>query len=247
LHLSQIAYCPQDALAGWACSDCSLPAAANVTVIVDEATDTQAYVAYLPARQRVVVGFRGTEGIVNWLTNLNFAKTAAYPRCDGCRVHEGFLEAFNNVRDRVTTAVQALLAQKSGASLYLTGHSLGGSLAALAAAHLAYSANLTVRGVYTFGEARVGNDAFVKFYNQGTHVSWRLTHYKDPVPHLPPKMLGFAHIATEVFYNEASSSFKVCDSTGEDPKCSDSVAWDSLLYVEDHHRYLGMTIDNPQC
>ena len=40
---------------------------------------------------------------------------------------------------------------------------------------------------------------------------------------------------------------QVCDATGEDPKCSDAVAWDSFLYVEDHHKYLGVIIDDPKC
>ncbi len=39
-------------------------------------------------------------------------------------------------------------------------------------------------------------------------------------PHLPTKSMGFYHAATEVWYDEASTSYKVC-SGGEDPSCSD--------------------------
>lgn len=246
LHFSQVAYCPAKALLEWSCSNCNLPAAKNVSVFSDESTDTQAYVSYLPSRGRVVVGFRGTNSLTNWIDNLKFAKTAAYARCDGCEVHDGFLNQWNNVADQVTGAVEALLTERPESSLYLTGHSSGGALSVLAAAHFS-SINLTVRGTYTFGEPRVGNDAFAKFYDQYKHASWRLTHYKDPVPHLPMMSLGFAHTAIEVFYNKDSTSYKVCDASGEDSECSDGVAWDSLLYVEDHHTYLGMPIDDPKC
>ena len=58
------------------------------------------------------------------------------------------------------------------------------------------------RGVYTYGQPRVGNKQFAHFYNTGKHVSWRVTHWHDSVPHLPLEWQGFWHTATEVFYNE---------------------------------------------
>ena len=44
-----------------------------------------------------------------------------------------------------------------------------------------------------------------------------------------------------------SSSYKVCDGTGEDRDCSDGVAWDALLYASDHCTYLAMPICTPVC
>ena len=46
----------------------------------------------------------------------------------------------------------------------------------------------------------------------------------------------------EVFFNNDSSSFKVCDDTGEDNSCSNSVAWDDVLFVSDHMVYMGHII-----
>ena len=48
-----------------------------------------------------------------------------------------------------------------------------------------------MKGVYTFGEPRVGNKAFHAYYNSGEHLSWRVTHHRDPVPHLPTEDMGF--------------------------------------------------------
>lgn len=51
--------------------------------------------------------------------------------------HSGFLEAYNEIRHELQDAVQsALLEAGPRARLYLTGHSLGGALATLAALDL---------------------------------------------------------------------------------------------------------------
>lgn len=72
-------------------------------------------------------------------------------------------------------------------------------------------------------------------------TSFRVTHEADPVPHLPLEAMGFAHPPTEIWYNEAQSSFRYCSTTnGEDPTCSDSllVDWD----VMDHLSYMDISI-----
>ena len=50
---------------------------------------------------------------------------------------------------------------------------------------------------------------------------WRVTHYKDIVPQVPPqKPLDYHHVATEMYENE-NGSVKTCNGSGEDPTCSD--------------------------
>jgi len=243
-HFSQISYCSADKIRTWACSACALRPISNLSVFTDDTTDAQAYVLYDPGHDRIIVAFRGSSTLTNWILNFDFGKTSAYPLCDGCSVHSGFLTTWESVQDGVTNAAKALVKAHPTAEVFLTGHSMGGSLAALAAAHFDFSQNITVHGVYTYGESRTGNEAFKNFYNSGTHVSWRLTHYKDPVPHLPPMMFNFHHISTEVFYNDESTSYKLCDGSGEDPTFSNDVAWDSLLYSSDHCEYLNIPICN---
>lgn len=46
-------------------------------------------------------------------------------------------------------------------------------------------------------------------------------------------MLGFHHIATEVW--EKDGKLKVCDKSGEDPTCSDSI-W--IPSIPDHANYM---------
>ena len=50
---------------------------------------------------------------------------------------------------------------------------------------------------YTYGQPRVGNALFATYFK--TILSeYRVVHYADIVPHLPPELFNFHHVATEV-------------------------------------------------
>ncbi|WP_433929417.1 lipase family protein [Sorangium cellulosum] len=80
--------------------------------------------------------------------------------------------------------------------LYITGHSLGGALAVLAAAAICRERSLAdVReklcGVYTFGQPMVGDEVFAGVFEPmfGSRL-FRHVYRRDVVPHLPPKTSG---------------------------------------------------------
>lgn len=77
------------------------------------------------------------------------------------------------------------------------------------------------QALYTFGQPRVGNGPFAAWFVDaiGDTPYFRVVHDRDPIPHFPPVMLGFAHSPVEVFYNEPESAYRICDATGEDPTC----------------------------
>jgi hypothetical protein len=54
-----------------------------------------------------------------------------------------------------------------------------------------------IAGVYTFGQPRVGNAAFVDTYSK-TVREFRVVHFQDIVAQLPLQEMGFKHPATEV-------------------------------------------------
>lgn len=64
---------------------------------------------------------------------------------------------------------------------------------------------------------------------------YRLTHHKDPVPHLPSEIDFYEHTMTEVFYNEKQTEYTICKSQ-EDKNCSDQYLFD--LNVSDHLNYI---------
>jgi len=243
-QFASAAYCSADSIAAWTCQECTTNFTAKV--FVDKKTSTQAYVGRYVAggTQTIIVAFRGSTDLANWITNLNFPLIREYPQCHGCKVHEGFYDAWLTVQKGVLAEVSRLYALQSPLTteVYVTGHSLGAALAVLSAAEIGAQGNSTlgipVTGVYTYGDPRVGNQDFQRYYNNGSKVSWRVTHWMDPVPHLPPKAFHFRHISTEVFYNENSSDYHICNGSGEDPACSDRYAMP--IRIPDHLDYFNL-------
>ncbi|AUX40457.1 uncharacterized protein SOCE26_018580 [Sorangium cellulosum] len=89
-------------------------------------------------------------------------------------------------------------------ALYITGHSLGGALAVLAAALIYSDEELKelrplLRGIYTFGQPMVGDRAFAKtFERQFGSKLFRHIYNRDVVPHMPPRSAGrFEHFGQE--------------------------------------------------
>ncbi|RNC44267.1 lipase, partial [Trypanosoma cruzi] len=146
--------------------------------------------------------------------------------------------------------LQKLVAGKGIEGILITGHSLGGAMATLAAANFMSQNSLFTSALkvllYTFGQPRVGNEAFVNWllasFCRGGHESYRVTHKRDVVPHVPPMFVGYLHLPNEVWYdNDGDTVHKNCNdvfgtprsalTTKEDPNCSGSVL---PIKVEDH-------------
>ena len=122
----------------------------------------------------------------------------------------------------------------------MTGHSLGAAIATHTVAHLMAN-RYKVTHFYNFGSPRVGDAKFTVWLNEqygGTsHFKARITHGRDPVPHLPLEDWGFLHVNTEVFYKgRVKDGHVICnDVTGEDKSCSDRYLTD--VDVFDHLSY----------
>ena len=127
----------------------------------------------------------------------------------------------------------------------ITGHSLGGALAALTAFDYTRSIRRDEEGeteeentgpvvyvrVYTYGEPRVGNEAFAKAYGETVGESWRVVNGGDVVSRVPMRNFGYEHEGTEVWME--GGEVKVCEG-GEDPSCSSSLSWIFDVNDTDH-------------
>jgi hypothetical protein len=102
-----------------------------------------------------VIAFRGTKSALDFVTDGEVWRTDIG---DG-EVHHGFWDAWMSVQLQVLER-----APWSPWPIYVTGHSLGGALAILAARNLV-RAGISVAGVYTFGCPRVGNARFARSYD----------------------------------------------------------------------------------
>jgi len=175
--------------------------------------NTQAYVA--KNENHIVVAFRGTEspatidGLKDWLlTNAANLLTVPEGRMGtdfaaagvGARFHQGFVNAISDIWDPVFKAVDSAR-KKSDRPLWITGHSLGGALAMLAA-WLFNRKFVPVHQIYTYGAPMIGNDEAAKAFNKafGNKI-FRYVDTIDPIPKLPAVSLDtndYAHCEKEV-------------------------------------------------
>ncbi len=118
----------------------------------------------------------------------------------GARFHSGFLDALNEIWGSLFPALESWQ-PSPGRRLWVTGHSLGGAIAQLAAWRLERNF-IQVHQVYTFGAPMVGNAAAsAAFQRQFPGRIFRFIDTRDLVPKLPAISLftnEYRHCDTEV-------------------------------------------------
>jgi triacylglycerol lipase len=71
---------------------------------------------------------------MNWIEDADIIKTDYnQPGCSNCQVHQGFKNSYTSVKDPVLAGVKALHSKYPGATVVVTGHSLGAAQAMFAA------------------------------------------------------------------------------------------------------------------
>lgn len=176
----------------------------KVGTISNDAYDIHGWILRDDRAQEIITVFRGTESVENYETDTNYtlADFATFPSCVGCQVHGGYYLAWAAVADDVQSLIQAQATQYPDYGIVITGHSLGASLAAMAAAQ--YSSLYSNLTIYTLGEPRTGNAAFATFIDNtfstaspDTTRFFRTTHADDGIPLAPPTDLGYVHHGLE--------------------------------------------------
>jgi hypothetical protein len=89
--------------------------------------------------------------------------------------------------------------------VYMTGHSMGGALAALGAYDLAVNFNMKVN-MYSFGGPRVGNPSFRHLYDKSVPTSYRVVMDGDIVPGVP-KFVRLPSISWHVCWSQTLTAF----------------------------------------
>lgn len=144
----------------------------------------------------VIVAFRGTEPINadDWLSNVNYHQRALAP-LPGL-LHGGFAKDMGEqdiVKPMLDAFAELIAGEKT--RLFVTGHSLGGALAVLAAALLHFRGGRRIAGVFTYGQPRLGDLAFSTAFDQALGgVTFRYVNDLDVVPHVPPERLPARHV-----------------------------------------------------
>lgn len=118
--------------------------------------------------------------------------------------------------------------------LLVTGHSLGGAIAQLAALDLASQGyNVTL---VTFGSPRVGDVQFADMLVKTVPRVYRVTHSRDPIVHVPYVFMGFLHAGPEIFYSDLKT-FSICNTAAETVGCGANTIM-PFPSVQEHLDYL---------
>lgn len=145
----------------------------------------------------VVVSFRGTDSTADWLSNIN-----VFPRnvsdFNGS-LHSGFLDAYAVAAQVVADAVD----RSDGKALWITGHSLGGALAVIAAlTHRDHK----IAGLMTFGQPRLLGRRPAKLMTERFGRDYlRFVNRNDIVSRVPP---GFRHAGLLHHFTGQSASLE---------------------------------------
>eukprot|EP00911_Craspedida_sp_UC1_P000804 UC1_evm1s616 len=204
VRLSQIAYDDINAVSDWSCYVCKKKegddaitgfrlARTNPT-FRDVRSDIQFYGGYLAQADANVIAFRGTPGLltVDWLTNLDvkldpldFLPHAVSAEI---QVHSGYQNIIKDakVSQALLALARELQASHPRASLVITGHSLGGALAGMAAMLIQAHLDIEPR-VVAFGTPRTGNEAWARLVRAKLPSATRVTSYADPVARMPTR------------------------------------------------------------
>lgn len=184
--------------------------------LTDEPTDT--HVIVVDGSDRIVVSFRGTTSGKNLKTDIRISQrpleqviptaeiaqpsqgiielmdSRAWKRS---RVHSGFSAAYSSVSTELIKNVRKLYEDKRR-PVFLTGHSLGGSLATLCSLDLHISLGLHSSEIFvsTFGAPRLGNRVFQQLYDETILSCWRIVVAPDMVAKLP--RFGYKHCGKKV-------------------------------------------------
>ena len=221
-----------------------------------------AYIAISHTSKRIVVSFRGTDLSKGYMQLFEeIVSILALPKVDfytGGQVQEYFRDNFIVFYPKLRPEMKKLAQAYPTYQVFVTGHSLGGALASLAAVSLVHD-NVVPAGnlvLFTYGCPRVGNQHFADSFDRIVATSWRVVHSRDIVAHLPTCVIscGFSpsfpfHFKTEVFYPEdnmnITSKYIIC-KTNEDNSCSDGAVakhpciTNIVLCIKHHIYYFNM-------
>ncbi|KAJ7473546.1 alpha/beta-hydrolase [Mycena latifolia] len=237
-QFARAAYCPSASITSWSCG---LPCDSlnGVTFLQsggDQGLIPFYFIAHDTVDQSLVVAHEGTDpdNILSILNDADFVlgdiDTTRIPQAagKGIKVHSGFQATFERTADGLLAGVQAGLASTGVNKVVVTGHSLGAALATMTGAMIKSAVDPSVNVVVTtFGLPRGGNQAWADFLDSNVGVTF-VTNQNDPVPTVPPLLLGFAHSSGEIHIVDSSQTNLVSCPGHDNKHCATG---NSLLHV----------------
>ena len=191
----------------------------KVLFFENKSTDTQVCILEYE-NDKALVAFRGTEmtKIKDWISDFYFVKK----KYRGHRIHGGFLGSLESIIDIPRTAYgyrdakEIATGQKTAVKfgekiaqyaadnipILITGHSLGGALAAVAGLYFKLKYGLVAKGIYTYGQPKICGKPLVDYYYSNvTDKLFINVNDEDIVPKVPLAKMGFKHFTVNYPYD----------------------------------------------
>jgi len=139
----------------------------------------------------MIISFSGTKYLSEWVDDADFRQISPNFYNDSkILIHRGFYSMYNSTRDDLFNTIKNNITENT--LIILTGHSLGGCLAAISYVDILKNLQSlpfysTIKSyLYTFGSPRVGNNDFANFINNNNDkdffVSYRVANTEDVIP-----------------------------------------------------------------
>ena len=234
-NLAGYAYCNESVLIQNNCAHCS----ADFEYVKRVHVDGQNLVAVvMKNRTHYLLAFQGTRNLQDFLIDIQIllVPLSKFPFYESeldkdyeqtAKVHLGFQNGYKRLRK-----VLWEIMRHCHLPVVIVGHSMGASLATIAAVDLSQSFSVQL---ITAASPRTGNWAFVQLLQSRVPFIYRMTNVNDLVPFLPGYFLGYRHTENEIWVNNEETV--LCDKA-EDPKCINS-QWPHVGVKR--HSYIGNT------
>lgn len=135
--------------------------------------------------------FRGSNDLKDVLTDISAYKVKR-DRFEG-KLHNGFIDSWESLRPFVLDKVSKTK------NVYVTGHSLGAAIATLCATELKVN-KINLKPVYTFGQPRIGNSDWKKYFDSTGVNLTRIVNGYDAVARVPK--LFYYHVGTPFYMQD---------------------------------------------
>lgn len=163
--------------------------------------------------KEVTIAYRGTQGSPDMLADANTFFTVPAFLPEGGRVHKGFYNAFESsfagLESILKSQAKAQNLEIKDLKINLTGHSMGGALAKVAALCLKKTEGAQDIHVATFGDPRVFDLTASELYNEvlGENTIRVTQHRQDLVPAVPQGFTGYAHVGAKLRVEKSPDHF----------------------------------------
>ena len=207
-------------------------------------------------QEMLVLSYRGTtrvKQLIDEAISVMFNEKVDIDETSTGKVQEYFLNMYYKLSQCIDPVLEESIADHPHYDLVITGHSLGGAVASVAAYKLALK-GIVPEGqlsIYTFGMPRVGDYYYAEEFDRLlVNKTWRIVHRKDLVPHIPTRIdtknTSPYHHGVEILYGVEpmlrTSSYKACYSN-EDAHCSNryygglAAVVSTAVGISGHKRY----------